>query len=84
LLGKVAQKVLQAAKNPLLLIRPQDGEPLASESRLDTVIVPLDGSRLAEQIFPNVVYLASGVGLQVVLLRTYALPTVRRQTIHFL
>jgi nucleotide-binding universal stress UspA family protein len=73
-LGKVAQKVLQAAKNPLLLIRPQEGEPLASDARLDTVIVPLDGSHLAEQIIPHAVYLAGGLGLQVVLLRTYSLP----------
>jgi nucleotide-binding universal stress UspA family protein len=75
LLGTVAQKVLQAAKNPLLLIRPQEGTPLSGSARLETLVVPLDGSHLAEEIFPHVVYLASGLGLQVVLLRTYALPT---------
>lgn len=75
LLGRVAQKVLQASKNPLILIRPSDESPPSSEAHLSTVIVPLDGSRLAEQIFPHVVYLATKLGLQVVLIRTYTLPT---------
>jgi nucleotide-binding universal stress UspA family protein len=75
LLGKVAQKVVQAAKNPLLLIRPQEVMPLSGVVRLETMLVPLDGSRLAEQIFPHVVYLAQGLGLRAVLLRTYTLPT---------
>jgi nucleotide-binding universal stress UspA family protein len=75
LLGRVARKVLQAAKNPLLLIRPQDGAPPASDVRLGTIIVPLDGSRLAEQIFSHVVYFATKLGSQVVLIRTYSLPS---------
>lgn len=75
LLGRVAQKVLQASKNPLVLIRPQDGAPPKSAVELGTIIVPLDGSRLAEQILPHVVYFASRLGLQVILIRTYTLPT---------
>jgi nucleotide-binding universal stress UspA family protein len=75
LLGRVAQKVLQVAKNPLLLIRPQDGAPPNHDVRLDSIIVPLDGSRLAEQIFPHVIYFATKLELQVVLIRTYTLPT---------
>jgi len=75
LLGRVAQKVLQASKNPLLLIRPQDGTPAKGGVQLGTMIVPLDGSHLAEQIFPHAVYLATKLGLQMVLVRTYTLPT---------
>jgi nucleotide-binding universal stress UspA family protein len=75
LLGRVAQKVLQAAKNPLLLIRPQDSASPDNEVRLESIIVPLDGSRLAEQIFPHVVHLATKLGLQVILIRTFTLPT---------
>jgi nucleotide-binding universal stress UspA family protein len=75
LLGRVAQKVLQASANPLLLIRPQEGKPPVRDARLGTVIVPLDGSRLAEQIFPHVAYFATRLGLQVVLIRTYSLPS---------
>ncbi len=75
LLGRVAQKVLQASKNPLLLIRPQGGASPNADVRLETVIVPLDGSHLAEQIFPQVIFFATKLGLQVALIRTYSLPS---------
>jgi nucleotide-binding universal stress UspA family protein len=75
LLGSVAQKVLQAAINPLLLIRPNEETRPSGEVRLSTVILPLDGSHLAEKIFPHVVYLANRLKLEVVLIRTYTLPT---------
>jgi nucleotide-binding universal stress UspA family protein len=75
LLGRVAQKVLQAARNPLLTIRPQDGDRSHTDVHLETLIVPLDGSHLAEQIFPDVVYLATKLALQVVLIRTFTLPS---------
>jgi len=75
LLGRVAQKVLQASKSPLILIRPKVESLTYSEPCISTVIVPLDGSRLAEQIFPHIVYLGTKLGLPVVLIRTYTLPT---------
>jgi nucleotide-binding universal stress UspA family protein len=74
LLGGVAQKVLQVSTNPLLLIRPRE-ETLARDVRLNTIILPLDGSHLAEKIFPQVIYLANRLRLEVVLIRTYTLPT---------
>ena len=75
LLGSVAQKVLQASINPLVLIRPSEEILSRSEVGLNTLILPLDGSHLAEKIFPHVVYLAKHLKLEVVLLRTYTLPT---------
>ena len=75
LLGSVAQKVLQASINPLLLIRPSEETRPSGEMRLSTVILPLDGSHLAEKIFSHVVYLANRLRLEVVLIRTYTLPT---------
>jgi len=75
LLGSVAQKVLQAAINPLLLIHPNKELRPSGEVRLSTVIVPLDGSHLAEKIFPDVVDLANRLKLEVVLIRTYTVPT---------
>jgi nucleotide-binding universal stress UspA family protein len=75
LLGSVAQKVLHAAINPLLLIRPSEQTRASAEARLRTLILPLDGSHLAEKIFPHVVYLANSLKLEVVLIRTYTLPT---------
>jgi nucleotide-binding universal stress UspA family protein len=75
LMGQVAQKVLHASANPLLLIRPQGKESINAVARFASIIVPLDGSRLAETILPNVVFLASRLNLAVVLIRIYTLPT---------
>ena len=74
LLGSVTQKVLQVSTDPLLLIRPRE-ETLARDVWLNTIILPLDGSHLAEKIFPYVIYLANRLALEVVLIRTYTLPT---------
>lgn len=67
LLGSVADKVLHAASAPLLLIRPR--EPPLLEAQLDSVIVPLDGSPLAEQALPHAVRLAQALSLKVLLVR---------------
>ena len=75
LLGQVAQKVLQAAKNPLVLIRPTDANKATSAGRFHRIIVPLDGSHLAERVLPHVVYLATQLQSEVVLMRTYTQPT---------
>ena len=67
-LGSVAEKVLHAAANHLLLVRP--GEDNSSgEARLKTVVVPLDGSALAETVLPVVSDLAIRLKLEVLLLR---------------
>lgn len=75
LLGQVSQKVLQAAKNPLVLIRPSDAKVAKSEVGFCTIIVPLDGSHLAERVLPHVVWLATQLHAAVALIRTYTLPT---------
>lgn len=75
LLGGVTQKVLQATINPLMIVRAQENDRPDKEARLETLIVPLDGSHLAEQIFPHVTYLANQLAMKVVLIRTYTLPT---------
>ena len=74
LLGSVADKVLHGATNHLLLIRASDQGKTDGEAPLKTVIVPLDGSPLAERALPVVVDLAKTMDLQVVLVRAYALP----------
>jgi nucleotide-binding universal stress UspA family protein len=75
LLGSVAQKVLQSSLNPILLIRPSRQIPAAIPVTLSAVIVPLDGSHLAEKVFPTVVYLTQRLKLRVILIRTYTAPT---------
>lgn len=68
LLGSVAEKVLHRATNHLLLVRPT-GRETSGEARLSTVLVPLDGSELAEKVLPTVTDVASRLRLQVVLVR---------------
>jgi nucleotide-binding universal stress UspA family protein len=68
LLGSVAEKVLRAAANHVLLVRPANGAP-SGVAKLTTVLVPLDGSKLAEKVLPTVSELALRLTLQVVLLR---------------
>jgi nucleotide-binding universal stress UspA family protein len=50
-LGSVADKLVRLAPMPLLLVRPTDGAPNLSEEPLPRhILIPLDGSELAEQI----------------------------------
>lgn len=74
LLGSVAEKVLRGAINPLLLIRATKEAKSEGEASPGSVIVPLDGSELAEQVLPSVVELAKQLALEVVLFRAYTIP----------
>ena len=73
LLGSMAAKVAQTAANPLLLVRPLDGDPLAPVA-LKTIFVPLDGSALAEKVLPQACAVARRLNLEMQLVRVYALP----------
>ena len=75
LLGSVADKVLHGATNHLFLIRATDQGKTDREAALKTVVVPLDGSPLAEKVLPYVVELAKQMQLGVVFMRAYALPS---------
>jgi nucleotide-binding universal stress UspA family protein len=66
--------VVQRAVNPLLLIRPVEGADPAMPVKFTTIIVPLDGSALAEKILPHVVTLAKNLKLEVQLLRMFEPP----------
>ena len=74
LLGSVAEKVLRGATNPLLLVKATDEAKTEGEANLKSVIVPLDGSELAEQVLPTVAELAKELKLEVILFRAYTIP----------
>lgn len=73
LLGSVAEKVVQMSANPLLLVRAT-AKPEASAPPWKTIVVPLDGSPIAEQALPHARELAGRMDLEMVLLRVYAIP----------
>lgn len=74
LLGSVAEKVLRGTANPVLLIRATEEAKTEGEAVLKSIVVPLDGSELAESVLPMVAGLAKKLNLSVVLFRAYNLP----------
>ena len=52
LLGSVAEKVLRGSANPLLLVRAIEAAKAEGEAVIKSVVVPLDGSELAESVIP--------------------------------
>ncbi len=67
-LGSVADRVLHLTASPLLVVRSgQEGS--GHQERFDKVVLPVDGSALAEQIIPHMVPIARGLGLSVDLVR---------------
>ncbi len=69
--GSVAEQVLAHSPVPVLLVRPT-GEPVAlgPESAQPALLVPLDGSPLAETALPHAATLARAFGSTILLLRT--------------
>ena len=74
LLGSVAEKVLRGTSNPLLLVRAAEGAPTEGEAALGSIMVPLDGSELAETVLPLATDLAKNLNIGLVLFRAYNIP----------
>jgi nucleotide-binding universal stress UspA family protein len=74
LLGSVTEKVLRGTKHPLFLVRGDDKGKKKQSAGLSSIIVPLDGSPLAESVLPTVIELAKVLQASVVLFRAYELP----------
>ena len=72
MMGSVAEKVLRGTTAPLFLVRAGEAgaEPPAA---LKSIVVPLDGSELAESVLPTVTEVGGKLGLEVVLCRAYEL-----------
>lgn len=74
LLGSVAEKVLRGSTNPLLLVRATEVAKAEGEAGFKAIIVPLDGSELAESVLPMVADVAKKLGLEVTLFRAFHIP----------
>lgn len=68
-LGSVTERVLHATTSPMFIVRGQEPNDMPSAVRLHRVIVPLDGSTLAEQVLTHVIPLVKALDLEVVLTR---------------
>ena len=71
-LGSVSDRVLHLATTPLLIVR-SGGESPGHEEWFNKIMLPVDGSALAEEIIPFMVPVARELGLSVDLVRV--LPT---------
>jgi nucleotide-binding universal stress UspA family protein len=74
LLGSVAEKVLRGSANPLLLVRAKAEAKVAGEATLKSIVVPLDGSEVAEGVLPAVLEMAKKLNIEIVLFRAFNVP----------
>jgi nucleotide-binding universal stress UspA family protein len=69
-LGSVADDLIRRVTVPVLLVRPQEARPaLVEEPSLPNILIPLDGSELAEKILEPAVALGSLMDAEYTLVR---------------
>jgi nucleotide-binding universal stress UspA family protein len=75
LLGSVAEKVLRGTTNPMFVVRAAAAAKTSPERIINSLVVPLDGSPLAEKILPTVCRWARALDIEVTLIRAFEFPT---------
>jgi len=73
MLGSVAETVLRGSHNPLFLVRAHEEGATDGAAMIKSIVVPLDGSALAESVLPTAIEIAQALDLEVVLCRAYEL-----------
>ena len=76
ILGSTADRVLRCGEQPVLLVRPPNGgvgRPAAA--RLSRMVVPLDGSPIAETVLPLLDGLGGALELEIVLIQVVGVET---------
>jgi nucleotide-binding universal stress UspA family protein len=69
-LGSVADRLIRQSMIPILFVRPQEGEvDLTQEVKFGRMLIPLDGSELAEQILDPATVIAAATNAEITLLR---------------
>ena len=74
-LGSTADKVLHMTSSPVLLVRPKEQTAPIADASIQNIIVPLDGSPLAEQAVPSAIELAKSFKARIALLRVTPEPS---------
>ncbi len=69
-MGSVTDKVLHATANPLLIVRSKPQESAPTTANIDSIILPWDGSEVAEEIWPHAIALSKGLGVKLHLIHT--------------
>jgi nucleotide-binding universal stress UspA family protein len=81
LLGSTTDKVLHATSQPVLIVRSRERQAIGPAVTLRSLLVPLDGSTIAEQALPHAIALAETLGLKVIVVR--ATPPMQDYTLQF-
>lgn len=68
LLGSIAERVIRNAKQPILLVRTETQK--CSQTAIQRILVPLDGSELAEVALPHAQRLAQDHGASLLLVQS--------------
>jgi len=76
LLGSITEKVVRGTNNAVLVVRANEESRSEGEAAPDSILVPLDGSTLAESVLLYVVELARAFHAKVTLLRSYSLKQI--------
>jgi nucleotide-binding universal stress UspA family protein len=66
-IGSVADRVARTSLIPVMVMRPREGIPTEATAVIRRLIVPLDGSELAEQVLPFVEVLVASLQVPVLL-----------------
>jgi len=77
-LGSVTDAVVRSARTPVLMVRPMVGAEEIPR-RIERLLVPLDGSEIAESVLPHAAWLckATGASLQLIhVIRSSEIPHV--------
>ena len=74
--GSTADKVLHTTDLPIFLLRPKGGDSSSEVRPLNHLVVPLDGSPLAEWVLPHAEQLATEMTLHIDLVRVIPTTTM--------
>lgn len=76
IMGSVTDRVLHTTMAPLLVVHPERGAPsVDSTAVIRTLIVPLDGSDLAETVLPVAAEVSKATGAGILLAETVGVPS---------
>ena len=64
-IGSVTDKVLHAIDTPLLIVRCKEEPSAPVDAKLESIIVPLDGSEIAERILPHAVSISKALAIPI-------------------
>ena len=71
-LGSVTDKVVRHAPVPVMVVRSREGQP--AQAVIKGIVLPLDGSELAEKAMPTAVALSTALGVGISVVRAKPTP----------